>query len=63
VERWCEVGVDVKYQRNEIGGHIAEITNGRGRALEWLREVFEGGEGARGCVVENVVVNITSNPA
>jgi hypothetical protein len=63
VERWCGVGLDVKYQRNEIGGHIAEITNGRGRALGWLREVFEGGEGARGCVVENVVVNITSNPA
>jgi hypothetical protein len=63
VERWCGVGVDVKYQRNEIGGHIAEITNGRGRALGWLKGVFEGNEGARGCVVENVVVNITSNPA
>jgi hypothetical protein len=62
VQRWCGVGVDVRYERNEIGGHMAEITNGRGRALEWLKAVFEGGAVAKGCLVQDVSVNITSTP-
>jgi hypothetical protein len=62
VQRWCGVGVDVRYERNQIGGHIAEITNGRGRALEWLKGVFDGEATAKGCFVQDVFVNITSVP-
>ncbi|KAF2713191.1 lipase [Pleomassaria siparia CBS 279.74] len=63
VERWCGIGVDVLYQRNEVGGHIAEITNGRARALDWLKGVFDGNDARNACVVENVMVNITSSLA
>lgn len=64
VERYCGVGADIWYQRNEVGGHIAEIVNGRGRALSWLKSVFESKyeKPKDGCTVENVVVNITSSP-
>lgn len=62
LERYCGVGADIWYQRNEIGGHVAEVTNGRLRALEWLKTVFDGSYDRKGCFVENVTVNITSNP-
>lgn len=58
VERWCGVGVNVRYERNTVGGHIAEITNGRLRALEWLKTVFEGTVKKNGCDVRNVAVAI-----
>jgi len=60
VKRWCGVGVDVEYQRNTVGGHIAEITNGRLRALEWLGSVFEGTASVKGCSVKNVTVKVTN---
>ncbi|KAF2109882.1 secretory lipase-domain-containing protein [Lophiotrema nucula] len=60
VERWCSVGTPTWYQRNLVGGHIAEITNGRGRAIEWLKTVFDGTYKPNGCLVEDVTVNITS---
>ncbi|KAJ4288961.1 hypothetical protein N0V90_011303 [Kalmusia sp. IMI 367209] len=62
VERWCGIGVDVEYQRNAVGGHIAEIVNGKGRALEWLKGIFDGTADVGGCVVKNVTVTITDNP-
>ncbi|KAJ4354317.1 uncharacterized protein N0V89_006052 [Didymosphaeria variabile] len=61
VERWCGIGVDVEYQRNTVGTHITEITNGRLRALEWLGHVFEGTATVGGCSVKNVTVNVTSS--
>jgi hypothetical protein len=61
VERWCGIGVDVRYERNEVGGHIAEITNGRLRALAWLKTVFDGTLVEQGCDVKNVTVKLTDN--
>lgn len=62
VERWCGIGVDVEYQRNTVGGHIAEILNGKQRALDWLGSVFEGTASLKGCLVKDVTVNITDIP-
>ena len=59
VERWCGIDVDVEYQRNTVGGHIAEITNGKQRALNWLKGVFDGTVETRGCTVKNVTVAVT----
>ncbi|KAM7208259.1 lipase 1 precursor [Naviculisporaceae sp. PSN 640] len=42
VERYCRAGAVIEYQKNTVGGHIAEITNGTPRALEWLVKVLEG---------------------
>jgi hypothetical protein len=61
VKEWCEAGVSVRYDRNTVGGHIAEITNGRQRALDWLDGVFEGVEEKKGCIVKNVTVKVTDS--
>lgn len=62
VERWCGTGVAVEYQRNTVGGHISEITNGRQRALDWLKTVFDDKVEVGGCVVKNVTVGIADIP-
>lgn len=65
VGKFCEVGANILYQRNTVGGHIDEISNGAPRALDWLIEVIEGAtepkQPAVGCVVENVTVNVTAS--
>lgn len=58
VERWCGIGTDVRYDRNTVGGHTSEITNGRGRALDWLKSVFDGTLKTNGCVVKDVTVDV-----
>ena len=63
VQRYCAVGANLLYQRNRIGGHLAEETNGYARAFECLRSVFEGKDySSLGCVIEDVSVNITPSP-
>lgn len=61
-DRYCAVGVDVLFERNVVGGHLAEATNGDKRALEWLREVLAGRHEEKGCIQEAVVLNITDSP-
>lgn len=61
VEKWCEAGVNLRYERNTVGGHIAEITNGRGRAMDWLESIFEGTAEVKGCVVQDVTIKLTDN--
>lgn len=67
VERFCEVGANILYQRNTVGHHNDEIANGAPRAIEWLVEVLEGStepkQPAAGCLVENVTVNVTASTA
>jgi hypothetical protein len=66
VQRYCDVGASILYQRNEIGGHVAEETNGDARAFEWLSGVLEGTSGLKnplvGCIIEDVAVNVTGSP-
>ncbi|KAF2651201.1 lipase [Lophiostoma macrostomum CBS 122681] len=57
---YCSVGARIWFQRNEVGGHVDEIVNGRERALEWLKTVFDGSYVAGGCLTENVRVNTSS---
>ncbi|PQE33618.1 lipase 1 precursor protein [Rutstroemia sp. NJR-2017a WRK4] len=63
VNRYCGVGANILYQRNTIGGHLAEYTNGDEGALEWLRAVLGGTYRVEGgCTVQNVAINVTSSP-
>ena len=63
VARYCGIGARIEFQRNSVGGHLAEITNGVGRAVAWLGKVLEGGGGLlEGCDVRTVAVNITDIP-
>lgn len=62
VNKFCGVGADITYQRNTVGGHVAEIINGQPRAIDWLRGIFNETytPNAFGCSIENVTVNLTS---
>ncbi|KAF2671086.1 LIP-domain-containing protein [Microthyrium microscopicum] len=65
---YCQVGVDVRYERNTIGGHISENSNGIARSRQFLTSVLEGtdqGEVApvgAGCTVVNVTIGTTTTP-
>ena len=60
------MGVNILYQRNIVGGHSAEATNGRSAAVSWLNAVLNGTYAdsypTSGCKTETVSVNITSSP-
>ncbi|KAK5652947.1 hypothetical protein OQA88_9426 [Cercophora sp. LCS_1] len=61
VHRVCAVGARILFERNTVGGHLAEIVNGQGRALTWLEGVLGGTTAAvpDGCVARDVAVNAT----
>lgn len=62
LEKYCDMGVTMKYQRNEYGGHVTEFPIGVQRAMEWLQDILETGSVPdRGCIVENVNVNSTAS--
>jgi hypothetical protein len=62
VNEFCADGANILYQRNTIGGHIAEITNGDASAFDWLISVLEGKYHHDGCTIQNVTIDITSSP-
>ncbi|KAK5163477.1 uncharacterized protein LTR77_010659 [Saxophila tyrrhenica] len=62
VDEYCKVGANIVYERNTIGGHLAEETNGDQRALEWLTQVLSGTYHHKGCTVKNVALNVTDSP-
>ena len=62
VDRYCSVGANILYERNTIGGHLAEETNGDQRALEWLSSVLGGTYEHLGCTIKNVAINVTDSP-
>ncbi|KAK8855837.1 secretory lipase-domain-containing protein [Apiospora arundinis] len=63
LERFCTVGVNILNQRNTVGDHITEVSNGQPRALEWLDNALSGTLSQKypvsGCKTEDVTVNIT----
>jgi hypothetical protein len=56
VQRSCLLGASVFYQRNTVGGHQDEFTNGDERAFGWLGSLFDGSLGEM--VVQNVTVDV-----
>ncbi|TAQ87220.1 hypothetical protein B7494_g4479 [Chlorociboria aeruginascens] len=66
VERYCAVGANILYQRNTVGGHLAEYINGEESALAFLSAVLDGSYAAKypatGCTVRNVTVAVDSSP-
>ncbi|KAH8689600.1 secretory lipase-domain-containing protein [Talaromyces proteolyticus] len=68
VDRWCEVGLDVRYERNTVGGHLAEYYNGVDRSRQFLTWVLQGTtEGevvpyASGCSIANVTYGSDTSP-
>lgn len=62
VERYCGVGANILYQKNSVGGHLAEETNGDASALAWIGSVLEGTYNHTGCSVQSVALNVTDSP-
>ena len=62
VQRSCVLGANILYQRNSIGGHEDEFTNGDAQAFEWVQYVLDGSFAAKyqttGCTVQNVTIDV-----
>jgi hypothetical protein len=60
VERNCLLGTNILYERNTIGGHLDEDTNGNSRAVAWLESIFNGSYPeiyqTQGCTIRNVTI-------
>lgn len=65
MEHYKRFGASVQYERNTVGGHVSEIVNGQGRAIEWLAGVFEGRHGAagKGINIRDVTVDLYKPPS
>ncbi|KAK1035098.1 hypothetical protein LTR33_016510, partial [Friedmanniomyces endolithicus] len=62
VSRYCGVGVNILYERNSIGGHLAEEINGDASAFRFLQAVLGGTYSHTGCTVRDVALNVTDSP-
>lgn len=62
VKKYCGIGATILYERNPVGGHAAEATNGGPQAVRFLESVFAGNFTMTGCKVEDIKVNITDSP-
>ena len=54
IERYCEVGANIFYQRNTVGDHGGEFKAGSPRARAWLVSVLEGSHSEDGCRIETI---------
>ncbi|ROW03445.1 hypothetical protein VSDG_01537 [Cytospora chrysosperma] len=66
VAKYCDMGANILYQRNRIGGHSAEETNGVPAATAWLDTVLAGtyaeSYNTTGCTVQNVIQGTDPSP-
>jgi Secretory lipase len=66
VNKFCGIGANILYQRNTVGGHIAEATNGAPAALQFIGAVLTGQYAkyykTTGCTIQNVTVAIDPSP-
>lgn len=60
VASYCGIGATIEYERNTVGGHSDESSNGNARAVAWLDQVLSGTYNATGCQISNVTVNATA---
>ena len=58
VSRYCGVGATIRYDRNTVGAHGSEATNGNARAVAFLDSVLGGTYNATGCQIQNVTVGM-----
>ncbi|OTB01187.1 hypothetical protein M426DRAFT_25899 [Hypoxylon sp. CI-4A] len=58
VNKFCGAGAEITYQRNTVGGHVAELVNGKPRAIDWLRGIINETYVSSGCSTTEVTVDI-----
>ncbi|EXK25257.1 hypothetical protein FOMG_18076 [Fusarium oxysporum f. sp. melonis 26406] len=66
IERYCEVGANILYQRNSVGSHSQEFLLSAGTAIQWLATALSGRYAqtykTEGCTIQNVTRNNTAIP-
>lgn len=66
INRYCEVGANILYQRNSVGTHSQEFVLSAAPAIQWLATVLTGQYASvyktEGCTVQNVTRNSTALP-
>lgn len=62
VAKYCGKGVSILYERNTVGGHIAEATNGEPAANKFLDAVLAGTYSMSGCEIKNVTIKLSTLP-
>ena len=46
VQKLCDAGAEIMYDRNEVGNHVTEIENGKQRVFGFLGAIFEEAYGS-----------------
>lgn len=62
IDKYCSKGANIIYDRNTVGGHIAEATNGEPAAIAFLDSVLQGKKAVEGCTIRNVTIAINNTP-
>lgn len=66
IDKYCGLGANILYQRNRIGGHSAEETNGDPAATTFLDIVLAGtyaeNYNTTGCTIEDVIQGTDYSP-
>lgn len=62
VAKYCNKGATILYERNTVGGHVAEATNGEPAVNKFLDSVLAGSFSMKGCEIRNVTVTLSTNP-
>ena len=60
--KFCSKGATILYERNTVGGHVAEATNGEPAANEFLDSVLGGTFSMTGCETRNVTIKLSTSP-
>jgi hypothetical protein len=64
--RYCEISyTNIFFQRNTVGGHTTESSNGLGRAMDFLSKALNGTWSHQGCSRQTVTIannNVTTLP-
>ena len=66
IEKYCSIGANILYQRNTVGGHLAEAYNGQVDNLKFLSAVLDGNYASTyqtiGCTIQNVTITVDTSP-
>jgi hypothetical protein len=68
MDKYCAAGANILWEKNTVGGHLAEQTNGDANAVAWLTDILNGSTKQeddcepKGCIIKEVTLNITSSP-
>lgn len=61
MKKYCSKDATLLYERNTVGGHIAEAANGEPAALSFLESVLQGESPVKGCTIRDTTVKLSDN--